>query len=171
MPDWIAALTAPAFSVLSAKARNPFSRWRASHFLLRKESNPRKLFRSKSNLPPETWPGFFDEASCLVEKRRASCAPPAGSPDADVARRLHCRLHDGGHRFVGRSPGKREARTRGNQRHASSKIPGFGLWPYPGYLLAAVVAKRSRLERIVRWPLHCVPPTWRANRLLTHPRG
>ncbi|MGN6152897.1 MAG: hypothetical protein ACTHOH_12955, partial [Lysobacteraceae bacterium] len=35
--------------------------------------------------------GFFDEASCLVEKRRTSCAPPAGSPveSDDIARFGH----------------------------------------------------------------------------------
>jgi hypothetical protein len=46
-----------------------------------------------------------------------------------------------------RSPGKRKARTRDDETHNSPKIPGCGLWPYPGYsLLATRLNDRPRFE-------------------------
>ena len=46
----------------------PFSRWGASYFLWRKESNQRKHFKSSSNLLSEAKPGFFDETSLSHRK-------------------------------------------------------------------------------------------------------
>jgi hypothetical protein len=46
------------------------------------------------------------------------------------------------------SPGKREARTRDDARHASPKSPGCGLRPYPGYQKA--VRRRTFVGRISR---------------------
>ena len=43
------------------------------------ESNQRKLSGAEANLPSASLPGFFDAASCGVEKPRTSCAPPSGS--------------------------------------------------------------------------------------------
>ena len=39
----------------------------------------KETLKSNSNLRSEVKSGFFDEASCLIEKRRTSCAPPSGS--------------------------------------------------------------------------------------------
>jgi hypothetical protein len=39
----------------------------------------------------------------------------------------------GERRYRTGSPGKRNARTRGEQRNTLPKIPGCGLRPYPGY--------------------------------------
>ena len=61
--------------IFSALERGPLS--------FQKERGERKLLSAEANLPSGTWPGFFDEASCLVEKRRASCPPPSGSPGED----------------------------------------------------------------------------------------
>ena len=60
--------------IFSALVRGPLS--------FQKERGERKLLSAGANLPSEAWPGFFDEASCLVEKRRTSCPPPSGSPNA-----------------------------------------------------------------------------------------
>jgi hypothetical protein len=46
----------------------PFSRWGASYFLWRKESNQRKHFTSNSKLPSEAKQGFFDETSMSHRK-------------------------------------------------------------------------------------------------------
>ncbi len=60
-------------------ARNLFRAGARATFFLKRKS-PKKTRRADSNLPPATRPGFFDEASCLIEKRCTSCAPPSGSP-------------------------------------------------------------------------------------------
>ena len=61
------------------QARNPFRAGARVTFFLKRKS-PKKTLGARAHLPPERWPAFFDEASCLVEKRRTSCASPAGCP-------------------------------------------------------------------------------------------
>ena len=65
--------TAPLVARTAKPAR------RASAAGASQESNQKKLFNAETNLPSEKWSVFFYEASCLIEKRRTSCAPPFGS--------------------------------------------------------------------------------------------
>lgn len=63
-----------------------------------------------------------------------------------------------------RSPGKREALTRENDR-STLRTPGCGLRPYPGYLLLAFIMARAGAQ-----PASCSPKSriHECNRFLCH---